>query len=73
MEIKNRAEDEHSSMTFFSNRIRAERTSAGLTQQALADILGSSVRTIEDWESGKRTPPEYVQRLLFHYLNTIEL
>ena len=30
------------------------RTSAGLTQQELADKLGVSRRMIIDWESGKR-------------------
>lgn len=48
--------------------IRALRTSAGLTQQQFADLFGIPKRTIENWEGGKRQPPDYLVRLIAFYL-----
>lgn len=48
--------------------IRALRTSAGLTQQQFSDLLGIPKRTIENWEGGKRQPPDYLVRLIAFYL-----
>lgn len=44
--------------------IKEARTQANLTQTQLADRYGIPVRTLQDWESGRRTPPEYVVTLL---------
>jgi len=33
---------------------------------------GQKKRTIEDWETGKRTPPEYVKALVIEKLKLIE-
>ena len=44
--------------------IKSLRTSSGMTQAAFAELLGIPIRTIEDWESGRRKPPEYVVRLI---------
>lgn len=33
--------------------IRAARKAAGLTQTAAAELIGSTLRTIQDWEAGK--------------------
>ena len=44
--------------------IKEARKQVGLTQQALSDWLGIPKRTIENWESGKRTPPSYVLEML---------
>jgi putative transcriptional regulator len=35
---------------------RAIRTRAGMTQEAFAAALGISVKTLRDWELGRRTP-----------------
>lgn len=48
--------------------IKSIRMEAGLTQQALSDLLGIPKRTIEDWESGHRTPPAYVIELIRYRL-----
>lgn len=40
------------------------RTLSGLTQQAFSEKYGIPKRSIENWEGGKRTPPEYVISLL---------
>lgn len=48
--------------------IKELRKASGLTQQAMSDALHISKRTIEDWETGRRTPPEYVVELIKYYL-----
>lgn len=48
----------------FSEKIKKLKASRGLTQENLAEILEVPKRTIESWESGKRKPPDYVQRLI---------
>lgn len=40
------------------------RALSGLTQQAFSEKYGIPKRSIENWEGGKRNPPEYVAKLL---------
>lgn len=44
--------------------IKELRMLSGLSQQAFSDKYNIPKRSIENWESGKRTPPEYVISLL---------
>lgn len=44
--------------------IKELRSITGLSQQAFSDKYNIPKRSIENWESGKRTPPEYVISLL---------
>jgi len=37
-------------------RIKEAREAAGLTQTALADLLGQGERTVQAWERNERTP-----------------
>lgn len=46
------------------DRIKAIRSATGLSQVAFAKEYGIPRRTIENWESGERKPPEYVITLL---------
>lgn len=48
--------------------IRDVRQSASLTQKQMSDLLGIPLRTIEDWDSGRRKPPEYVTALIIFKL-----
>ena len=48
--------------------IRPIRQSSNLTQKQLSDLLGIPLRTIEDWDSGRRKPPEYVTALIIFKL-----
>jgi len=48
--------------------IKRERARLGLSQQGLSDALGIPKRTIEDWEGSRRTPPEWVEKLLLEKL-----
>ena len=54
----------------FSDDVKKARAAAGLTQAALAEWSGIPKRTIEDWETGKRTPPEYIQKLVIEKINS---
>ena len=36
------------------------RAMTGLSQSKFASLFGISVRTLQDWECGRRRPPEYV-------------
>lgn len=45
-------------------RVKAVRELLGVTQEKLGQKYGIPKRTIEDWETGKMTPPPYVVRLL---------
>lgn len=52
-------------------RLKVERKLSGLTQAQMAEELGIPKRTIENWESGTRTAPEYVERLIVEKLRTM--
>ena len=53
-----------------ASRIKGIRKTARLTQRALSELLKIPLRTIENWEAGKRNPPEYVIDLIEYRLNT---
>lgn len=42
----------------------AARAAAGLTQAQFARLLGVSVRTLQEWEQGRRTPSGAARTLL---------
>lgn len=44
--------------------VKELRNLTNLSQQAFSEKYGIPKRSIENWESGKRTPPEYVISLL---------
>ena len=44
--------------------IKRIRAASGLSQAAFAKAYGIPRRTIENWESGANTAPEYVVKLL---------
>lgn len=48
--------------------IKELRESTGMSRRQFSDHTGIPVRTLEDWEAGRRTPPEYVPRLLAYQL-----
>lgn len=46
--------------------IAARREAAGLTQEALADLLGVSDRIVREWEKGRHEPKVSTMRQLLH-------
>lgn len=51
--------------------IKEARIKAGLTQAKMSDLLEIPKRTIGDWETGTRTPPIYVEKLVIRELERI--
>jgi len=49
-------------------KIKEARTEYKLTQKELSDLTEIPKRTIENWESGKRKPSPWVEKLLKSYL-----
>ena len=41
----------------------------GLSQTALAKRFGIPLRTVQDWHAGRRTPPDYVVRMIVELLD----
>ena len=51
-----------------ANVIKELRASTGMTRKAFSEHTGIPVRTLEDWEAGRRTPPEYIPRLKYEQM-----
>jgi len=54
------------------DQIREIRGKTGYSRKKFSDAYGIPVRTLEEWEAGRRTPPDYVVRLL-SYVVEIEV
>ncbi|MDC7235237.1 MAG: helix-turn-helix domain-containing protein [Spirochaetales bacterium] len=66
--------------TFDSDKIKEIRTSLHLSQSAFAEMMGTSVKTVQAWEAERNTPkgpaarllallknnPEYMKTLVVH-------
>lgn len=48
--------------------IRRLRESVNMSRKEFSEHTGIPVRTLEDWEAGRRTPPEYIPRLIWYQL-----
>mgnify|MGYP004733555997 FL=1 len=56
-----------------ANTIKELREKTGMTRKEFSNHTGIPVRTLEDWEAGRRTPPEYVPRLIAYQLKYEEI
>lgn len=45
----------------FSDKLRAARKSKGIQQKQLAELSGVSLRTIQNWECGVRSPSNFTR------------
>lgn len=43
-----------------SEKMKQMREEAGLTRKEFSMRIGMPVKTIEDWEEGRKNPPEYM-------------
>ena len=46
------------------SEVAAARLSSGLSQAAFASLMGVSVRTLQDWEQGRRAPSGAARTLI---------
>ena len=53
--------------------IKNLRESVNMNRKEFSEHTGIPVRTLEDWEAGRRTPPEYIPRLIEYQLKYEEL
>ena len=53
--------------------IKELRESTGMSRKEFSVHTGIPVRTLEDWEAGRRTPPDYVPRLLAYQIKIEEI
>lgn len=56
-----------------ADKIRELRERTGMTRKDFAMHIGIPLRTVEDWEAGRRRPPEYIPRLISYQLRYEEL
>ena len=56
-----------------AEEIRRLRNQTGSNRKEFSQHIGIPVRTLEDWEAGRRTPPEYIPRLIAYQLKYEEL
>lgn len=56
-----------------AKKIRELRESVGMSRKEFSMHTGIPIRTMEDWEAGRRTPPEYIPRLIAYQLKYEEL
>ena len=47
-----------------NNAIREAREKAGLNIKQLAELLGAPYRTIQEWNAGRMSPPEWIERII---------
>lgn len=52
--------------------IKSCRLSAGLTQKEFSKMFGIPIDVIKSWDCGRRTPPDWVKRLVIEKLQSIE-
>ena len=53
--------------------IKKLRERKRMNRKEFSVYTGIPIRTVEDWEAGKRTPPEYVPRMIEYMLKYEEL
>ena len=53
--------------------IRRLRESTGESRIKFAEHVGIPIRTIDDWENGRRVPPDYIPRMIAYQLELEKL
>ena len=55
------------------NRLKKIRDDLGMNRTEFSRYIGIPLRTLEEWEAGRRQMPDYVLRLLAYYVKTQQL
>ena len=50
-----------------SETVKEIRSRTGLNRKEFCQKFGIPLRTMEEWETGRRIPPEYIPRMLAYY------
>lgn len=53
------------------SKIRTTRKNAGLTQAKVFELLGIPARTLQDWESGRRTPAPWLEAMVIREMERV--
>ena len=56
-----------------ADKIRRLREQTGMTRKDFSIHIGIPLRTIEDWEAGRRRPSEYIPRLIDYQVKYEEI
>jgi DNA-binding XRE family transcriptional regulator len=57
----------------FQSKIKEARIQKGLTQQQVSDLTGVPFRSIQNWETGIRKCPDYVEKMVVNIINQTKL
>lgn len=52
--------------------IKEYRKSAGLTQRQFSDLFGIPIDVVKSWDSGRRSPPEWAEKLIIYKFKRME-
>ena len=52
-------------------KIKEAREAAGLSRAEMSRVFEIPIRTLEEWDAGRRTPPPYVEKLIIEKLEAI--
>lgn len=52
--------------------IKECRKAAGLTQRQFSEMFGIPIDTVKCWDSGRRNPPEWAERLIVEKLEGLK-
>ena len=52
--------------------IKDAREARGWSRAELARKLGAPIRTLEDWDAGRRTPPEWIERIIVEKIERMD-
>lgn len=50
----------------YPSDVKSSRLMTGMSQKKFSEYFNIPVRTIEDWEAGRRQPPKYVEELILY-------
>ena len=54
------------------SKIKEAREARGWSRSELARRLEAPLRTLEDWEAGRRTPPEWIEKIIVEKIERMD-
>ncbi len=54
------------------NEIKNRRRLVGLTQKQFSELFKIPIDTVKNWDSGRRKPPEWAEKLIIKELDRIK-